>query len=672
MQYIMRNGTLLLLALTLSLVACEEEQLKQRDYTKPAGNKIALNLKATLSDGSSLLWDESAQIGIFGSTGAVNIPCAISASSAGTEEGLFYSSLEWSEVGEEIYVYYPYREGNTTTVLTGSLPQTYSQQSLSALNKSGMFYARISGGAPSGGGFREVDLSSVLNISSLRLSSSTYSGWDIDKVSMRSSSGDKLSGGYTFDIATEAFTMLPEGTDSIAVNLSGEKLSEEGVVIYWLSKAGSSPVNANLQIQISKEGEKNRLLSGNATPSQTTPTSIDSFDATIAEDEAIDLSCPNGGTVETANCYIVPNPGVTYKFPATVMGNGASGGSPLAPKSAQVLWQTAPDLVQNVKLKEGYISFSISGEPGTTVTPGNAVIAVYSEDDCQGRILWSWHLWITGEDLASKLQTWKAHADAPAQYATSLLMDRNLGALGTIDWANSSTNVSKGLNYQWGRKDPFAGPDDSGLKSNVMTPTYDAEGKALAKIALASSFSNAPAWTHVDTKLSVADIAAYPMAFVSGASNYIWLDGNTDALWSDNKTIYDPCPPGYKVMNQYAMSGITTTLAGGKVATVGSTNTPNIANFQNTADNHGEDLQVILPDGQGTATIPASGLVYFEKAEKFFPFDRVGLYGYLWSSTISAAGATKAFRMHYDYATFQSREASYASYGHNVRCEKIQ
>ena len=160
----MRNGTLLLLALTLSLVACEEEQLKQRDYTKPAGNKIALNLKATLSDGSSLLWDESAQIGIFGSTGAVNIPCAISASSAGTEEGLFYSSLEWSEVGEEIYVYYPYREGNTTTVLTGSLPQTYSQQSLSALNKSGMFYARISGGAPSGGGFREVDLSSVLNI----------------------------------------------------------------------------------------------------------------------------------------------------------------------------------------------------------------------------------------------------------------------------------------------------------------------------------------------------------------------------------------------------------------------------------------------------------------------------------------------------------------------------
>ena len=668
----MRSRTLLLFALALSLIACEEEQLQQRDYSKPAGNKIALSLKATLSDGSSMLWDDSAKIGIFGSTGAVNVPCAISASSAGTEEGLFYSSLEWSEVGGEIYVYYPYGEGNTTTVLTGNLPQTYSQQGISALNKSGMFYAKISGGASSEGGFKEVDLSSVLSVSSLKISSSTYSGWDIDRVSIKSSAGDKLSGGYTFDIATETFSMLSEGTDSIAVNLSGEKLSAEGVEIYWLSKAGSAPFNANLQILISKEGEKNRMLSGNATPAATAPISIDVFDVTVASDEAIDLSCPNGGAVETANCYIVSEPGVIYKFPATVMGNGASGGSPLAPKSAKVLWQTGPGLVENVKLKEGFVSFSISGEPGTAITPGNAVIAVYSEDDCQGRILWSWHLWITGEDLASKLQTWQAHADAPAQFSSAQLMDRNLGALGTIDWASSSTNVSKGLNYQWGRKDPFAGPDDSGLKSNVMTPTYDAEGKAIAKIALATSFSNAPAWTHVDTKLSVADIAAYPMAFVSGASNYIWLDGNTDGLWSDNKTIYDPCPPGYKVMNQFAMSGITTTLTGGKVAIVGSTNTPNIDNFQNTTANTGEDLQVLLPGGSETATIPASGLVYFEKPEKFFPFDRVGLYGYLWSSTISAAGSNKAFRMHYDYATFQSREASYASYGHNVRCEKIK
>lgn len=668
----MRNRALLLFALALSLSACEEEQLKQRDYSKPAGNRIALSLKATLSDGSYLLWDESAKVGIFGSTGSINVPCAISVSSAGMEDGLFYSSLEWSEVGGEIYVYYPYDEGNTTTVLTGILPQTYSQQSLSALNKSGMFYAKISGGAPSGGGFREVDLSSVLSVSSLRLSSTAYSGWDIEKVSVKSSSGDKLSGSYTFDIATEDFTMLPEGTDSIAVNLSGEVLSSEGVEFYWLSKTGSSPFNASLQILISKEGEKNRLLTGNATLPATDPISIDGFEASIAADEAIDLSCPNGGTVETANCYIVSKPGVTYKFPVTVMGNGVSGGSPLAPKSAQVLWQTGAGLVENVRLKEGFVSFSISGEPGTTVTPGNAVIAVYSEDGCQGRILWSWHLWITGEDLASKLQTWQAHADAPAQFSSARLMDRNLGALGTTDWASSSTNVSKGLNYQWGRKDPFVGPDDSGLKSNVMAPTYDAGGKAISQMALASSFSNAPAWTHVDTKLSVADIAAYPMAFVSGASNYIWLDGNTDGLWSDSKTIYDPCPPGYKVMNQYAMSGITSTLVGGKVATVGSTNTPNIANFQNTAVNTGEDLLVLLPGGSETATIPASGLVYFEKAEKFFPFDRVGLYGYLWSSTISAAGSTKAFRMHYDYATFQSREASYASYGHNVRCEKIQ
>lgn len=50
---------------------------------------------------------------------------------------------------------------------------------------------------------------------------------------------------------------------------------------------------------------------------------VDSFDEEIAEDDSIDLSDPDGdGVKETANCYVAGAAGRTYRFPATVMGNG--------------------------------------------------------------------------------------------------------------------------------------------------------------------------------------------------------------------------------------------------------------------------------------------------------------------------------------------------------------
>ena len=235
----MKCKTIILLAAgILALAACSEEQLKPRDYTKPVGNRVALSLRAALADGSTMLWDQSAKIGIFASGGTVNVPCSISASSAGTEQGQFYSQVDWTSAGSELYVYYPYNEDNTTAVLSGRLPQTYSQQSLSALNKSNMFYAKITDGAPAEGGFKDVGLSSVLAVSSLKLSTATYAGWNLERVSLKSTAGEILSGSYTYDIATDTFTMLTDGTDSIAVNISGEVLGDAGSDVYWLSKSG--------------------------------------------------------------------------------------------------------------------------------------------------------------------------------------------------------------------------------------------------------------------------------------------------------------------------------------------------------------------------------------------------------------------------------------------------
>ena len=222
---------------------------------------------------------------------------------------------------------------------------------------------------------------------------------------------------------------------------------------------------------------------------------IDSFTSSAIEDDSIDLSDPDGdGVRETANCYVAGKAGQTYRFPATIMGNGyttpaepdynfnggtAPGITPsvMAPASAKVLWQTAPALITNVKLQNGHVYFDLPGDNGTFV-PGNAVIAVY---DGSGRILWSWHIWVTDADLEGKAVKYTIHEKYAqySEYADPVMMDRNLGALTDQLTNMSGDNGSYGLFYQWGRKDPFPGSDDSGYTSTTYRSTYDAEGNLL-------------------------------------------------------------------------------------------------------------------------------------------------------------------------------------------------
>ena len=687
-----------LLVICAILASCSGDKLKERDYTRPGGNRVAFSLSATLVDGSSYLWDRSAQIGIFGDNETVNVPCSIAASTAGTEDGLFYSNLDWKTTGPNVLIYYPYNEDNTEARLTGTIPQTYSGQGLSALSKSNMFYARTEGRAPENGAVLPLTLSQVLSVVSLSVSGSDYTGWNIERISVKSKDGSTLSGSYNFDISSGEFSFGTDRSDSLAVLLPSGLITEEGITVYWLSQDVSAAYDASFELMVTKEGEKNRLLSGSGSISGADNSiDINPFEVVIAKDEAIDLSSPDGENVETANCYVAGLAGTTYKFPATVMGNGltlaadpsyapSTGGtapgivpSPLAPVSATILWQTERDLIGNIRLKDGYIYFTTNGTNGGQLTPGNAVIAAWSDADGSGTILWSWHIWVTDVDLASKLQTWKGHSslNSYSAYLDPILMDRNLGALSTDDYSETGSNNSIGLNYQWGRKDPFIGPDNSSITSRIALVTYDGSGNPIPSVSAAMGFSNAVKWTHVDQQLSKPDIAKYPMAFVSGASNYFWLENAPDDLWGcpgypDNantigtKTIYDPCPPGYRVMNAYAMSGVTSSVTGGKLDNV----THSVLNRESYRE--GENLRLICDGDETVAKLPASGLVFFEKGENGFPFDRVGTYGHIWSAKKTNNNINRAWRMHFDWNTFTSMEGSYGSYGHNVRCEKIK
>ena len=229
----------------------------------------------------------------------------------------------------------------------------------------------------------------------------------------------------------------------------------------------------------------------------------------------------------TANSYIVSEAGA-YKFTPT-KGNSSESVGEIA--TAEVLWETfgtdvtpnKGDLVKNVKYKDGTVYFETPSE----YKEGNAVIAA---KDASGTILWSWHIWLTDEPEG---QVYYNNAGT--------MMDRNLGATS----ATPGDVGALGLLYQWGRKDPFLGSssisDEVVAKSTITWPS-----------AVSSAFSSAG---NVIINGTIAYATANPTTFITyNSSNFDWYytgSSSTDnTRWTtleSTKSIYDPCPAGWRV-----------------------------------------------------------------------------------------------------------------------------
>ena len=260
---------------------------------------------------------------------------------------------------------------------------------------------------------------------------------------------------------------------------------------------------------------------------------------------------------KNANCYIInSNPGASglydgYCFDATVVGNGEGGiistgaqtfypqNAHIEPYSAEVLWQTSPRLISQVELLYGYVRFKVAKETTNTYKEGNAVIAVY---DNKGNVLWSWHIWIT--DTPQDLTYTEGNTSIT-------IMDRNLGAIiGETPGSAEEALASYGLYYQWGRKDPSMGPPTYNYSPINMTtaPYYDyssdrkdaAEVVRFAMPTLRDAVEN-PMYLVMPTMLT----QTYSFNWLYEKIDFLW--GYSKTTGYTHKTIYDPCPYGYRV-----------------------------------------------------------------------------------------------------------------------------
>ena len=318
----------------------------------------------------------------------------------------------------------------------------------------------------------------------------------------------------------------------------------------------------------------------------------------------------------SANCYIISEAGL-YKF-KTVKGNSTTSVGSVA--SASILWETfgtdtAPepsDLISGFCYKDGYIAF----QTADTFKEGNAVIAA---KDADGNVLWSWHIWLT---------------DQPQSHVynnnAGTMMDRNLGATS----ATPGDVGALGLLYQWGRKDPFLG--SSSIRSNTI-----AKSTITWPSAVKSDSSNG----------TIGYATANPTTFITCNNNnkdwYYTGDSSTDnTRWTTSdkgKSIYDPCPAGWRVPDG-GSNGIWSK-AGFGTTTYDSTN-------------EGISFSISSPS---TTWYPASGYRSLDGGG----LNVVGSLGYYWSASPYSNSAYYLF-FYYNGEVFPS--SSNRANGFSVRC----
>ena len=196
-----------------------------------------------------------------------------------------------------------------------------------------------------------------------------------------------------------------------------------------------------------------------------------------------------------ANCYVATQHTTRYILDPTMGGRFATA-------DVKLLWETKEDLILYLDMRDGKVTFYLDeveedDEPMNKVHHGNALIGGYDES---GELLWSWHIWVTNNDPMA--------AENTVTIGGTTMMNINLGAELNSNGSKDGAEVYKsyGMYYQWGRKDPFIGPQNYDFPGNNDDVMYYDGGKYTYLEYVES--------TDVDATIEYA--SASPMSLIKG------------------------------------------------------------------------------------------------------------------------------------------------------------
>ena len=269
-----------------------------------------------------------------------------------------------------------------------------------------------------------------------------------------------------------------------------------------------------------------------------------------------------------------------------------NGGANSGVDGAEVVWADAANLVHSPSIThvggEGFLDFEVTA---ADIQSGNAVVAVKKG----GTTVWSWHLWFAPKDALDKIPVtnyqgkvynftketlgWKPTQWSGSTYdkprTVKVKVEQTVANSGTkqaavINITQNPGNVRKGATtrYQFGRKDAFPGVDALAANSHFTKDAGD--------------------------NMSIMNGIQHPDKFYTHAggsswqNNYsyynLWSADNTTTGHNDNpvvKTVYDPCPVGFKMPASNAFTGFTTD--GGNNGTMNVDGTGNSLTYDNNS-----------------------------------------------------------------------------------------
>ena len=309
---------------------------------------------------------------------------------------------------------------------------------------------------------------------------------------------------------------------------------------------------------------------------------------------------------------------------------------------AEIVWADAANLVYSPAIKhdannDAFLEFEVKA---SDIQSGNAVVAVKKG----GTTVWSWHLWFAPKDALDKIKvtnhqnvnyyfTKEALGWKPTLWRGSTIartvkvkVEQTVANNGTkaytvINITQNPGSQKKGATtlYQFGRKDAFPGAD---IKQGSITEN------AGNNMSIQNGIQNPGSFYTLGDSWSKTPPAGY-------SYNNLWSADNTVTggvnVGNDNpivKTIYDPCPVGFKMPANNAFTGFTAD--GQNLSTLNVDGTDNGWTFYINSGH------IFWTNGSKTATIyvPASG--YRDRHDG--SLNNVDNGGCYWSAVPSSQG----------------------------------
>ena len=384
----------------------------------------------------------------------------------------------------------------------------------------------------------------------------------------------------------------------------------------------------------------------------------------------------------TVNIDVTP-----FKSDMRFRKTGTPASSAPQPSKAKLLWK------ENTLTGITVGTISNNKVPVTGISGnGNAVVAI---TDASDNILWSYHIWVPEIDPTAGLLTYAIPSSSIGSGSTYEVMPIALGAMNKATVAVDGTGTTEsnaksfGLYYQWGRKDPLGRPSTINASGDSYVATSFDGLSGITKWNQPENMCDLSTNSAITPNTIDVDMIGYatrnPTQFIydtKDAHNYDWVIKKNDYLWGNGsgylyprkaqiyKSIYDPCPEGYRVApkdlwNRFTVDGGNknfSSLSGAELTTSRDENF-NAANRQSLATQHGYFFYYTAWHDGDTDFYPASGY----RGRTSGALTSVGSVGCRWSSSPTQR-STDAGYLSFGASSVDPQDNNSRAYGFPVRC----